>query len=169
MMKLLIRSCIKTWKMTRLKVSYILLLFFIFSCTTEKINLSPLGESSASVNGSLNAYTFGERKSLIVYSSEITSLMGSFPKFRNEAVNNEVLILKSHLKDYIGAMTSYNLVAMEDSKIKFEKSYKKLQKLRKFLNSDEDEVLNRYLVRIKTNISFLNSTIPKDSASTFKN
>ncbi|WP_332019958.1 hypothetical protein [Kaistella sp.] len=155
--------------MTRLKVSYILLLFFIFSCSTEKINLSPIGENSVSLNGSTGSYTLGETKNVIVYSSEITSLISSFPKFRNDAVNSEVLILKSHLKDYIGAMTSYNLVGMEDSKIKFERSYKKLQKLRKFLNRDEDEVLNRYLVRIKTNMSFLNSTIPQDSVSTFKN
>ncbi len=46
---------------------------------------------------------------------------------------------------------------------------KNMQKLRKFLNRDEDEVLNRYLVRIKTNMTFLNSTIPQDSVSTFKN
>lgn len=155
--------------MSKLKVSYILLLYFVFSCSAEKINLSPVGENSVSLNGQNPPYTLGERKSLIIYSSEITNLISSFPKFRNQAVNNEVLNLKSHLKDYIGAMTTYNMIELEQSRMKFEKSYKKLQNLRKFLNKDEDEVLNRYLVRIKTNMSFLNGNIPKDSLSTFKN
>jgi len=155
--------------MTKLKVRYILLLFFIFSCSAEKINLSPVGENSVSLNGSGPTYSLSDRKNLIIYSSEITSLIGSFPKFRNDAVNSEVTKLKLHLKDYISAINAYNLVEMENSRIKFEKSYKKLQKLRKFLNKDEDEVLNRYLVRIKTNMSFLQGNISKDSISTFKN
>lgn len=75
-------------------------------------------------------------------------------------------ILKSSLTGYIDAMESYNMTALFQSQRKFEKSYRKLQKLRKYLNSDEDGVLSRYLVRIKTNISQLDNLIPKDSLST---
>lgn len=145
------------------------MLLFALSCSVEKINLSPV---SATVSGEPSqnlTYSLSERKNLIFYSSEITNLIATFPKFRSDAVNKEVTNLKYQLKDYIGAMAEFNSKGLETSEKKFENSYKKLQKLRKFLNKDEDEVLNRYLVRIKTNISLLNSNIPKDSLSTFKN
>lgn len=155
--------------MTRLKVSYIILTFFIFSCSAEKINLSPLGDNSDTLNGQHSLYSVTERKNITLYSSEITNLIGSFPKFKNQGVNSEVLNLKSYLKDYIGAVVSYNMLDLETSGKKVEKSYKKLQALRKFLNKDEDEVLNRYLVRIKTNMNFLNGTLPQKLPSTSKN
>ncbi|AYO56839.1 hypothetical protein CO230_01015 [Chryseobacterium sp. 6424] len=150
--------------MTKNKCAYILLLFFIFSCTTEKINLSPMGEQPVGTE-TQNIPLLDDRKSLILYSSEITNLIASFPKFRNDGVNTEITALKSHLRDYVDAMKSHNLIELERSYNKFERSYKKLQKLRKFLNPDEDEVLNRYLVRIKINMSRLNSTLPTDSLS----
>lgn len=148
---------------------YFFVLLITLSCSVEKFNLSPV-EDSVSGFGTNSPYIPTEqRKKMIVYSSEITSLISSFPKFRNDAVNAEVVNLKYHLKDYIGAMEAYNLNGLEKAQNKFEKSYKKLQKLRKFLNSDDDQVLNRYLVRIKTNMGFLESSIPKDSATTYKN
>lgn len=131
------------------------------SCSAEKINLSPIGTMSSSSE----IYTYSDRKNLIVYSSEISNLITSFPKFRNDAVNDEVRRLKYHLKDYIDAMGAYNINSLNTSQRNFEKSYKKLQKLRKYLNKDDDQVLNRYLVRIKTNMSFLESTISKDSTA----
>lgn len=147
--------------MRKLNFGYILLLLLALSCSAEKINLSPVGEMSFQSE----MYNYSDRKELIVYSSEITSLVSSFPKFRNDAVNAEVLNLKYHLKDYIGAMDAYNINGLNNAQRNFEKSYKKLQKLRKFLNQDEDQVLNRYLVRIKTNMTFLDSKISKDSAT----
>ena len=149
--------------MNKLSFSYILIFCLLLSCTADKINLSPVGNSLDSNNTS--SYSFSERKNLIIYSSEITNLVSSFPKFRNEAVNAEVIALKYHLKDYIGAMEAYNINGLNIAQRNFEKSYKKLQKLRKFLNPDEDQVLNRYLVRIKTNMTLLASDIPKDSTS----
>ena len=62
-------------------------------------------------------------------------------------------------------MEEYNMTGLKNAEKKFEKSYKNLQKLRKYLKREEDEVLNRYLVRIKTNMSQLNSNIPQDSIS----
>lgn len=141
------------------------LLLLITSCSAEKINLSPVSRSLTE-SSDISSYKVSDRKDLIVYSSEITNLISSFPKFKNDAVNSEVKILKSSLTEYIDAMETYNMTALFQSQRKFEKSYRKLQKLRKFLNSDEDGVLSRYLVRIKTNISQLDNLIPKDSLST---
>ncbi|KIA89426.1 hypothetical protein [Kaistella jeonii] len=152
--------------MIKLKFRYILLLLLTLSCSTEKINLSPVSDSMSKNSGKTFNYTLEQRKNLIFYSSEITNLIASFPKFGNEAVNKEVLNLKYHLKDYIGAMEESNLNNLANSQRKFEKSYKKLQHLRKFLKKQDDEVLNRYLVRIKINMSFLNSNIsPKQQSA----
>lgn len=60
-------------------------------------------------------------------------------------------------------MQEYDVKNLDKAERQFESSYKKLQKLRKFLSKDEDEVLNRYLVRIKINMSQMNSNIPHDS------
>lgn len=142
---------------------YYFLLFFIISCSAEKINLSPTGDT---LLGNNSAYVPLEgQKNLVLYSSEITNLISSFPKFRNDAVNLEVKNLKSHLRDYVDAMKNFNQFETAKSYARFERSYKKLQKLRKYLNKDEEEVLNRYLVRIKINMNHLQSNLPKDSLS----
>lgn len=149
--------------MSRLKFSYSLIVLLLLSCSTEKINLSPVGDSITDSKGNVTSYSLSERKNLIFYSSQITNLIASFPKFKNDAVNREVAHLKFYLKDYIGAMEEYNEKGLNNSQKNFEKSYKKLQEYRKFLNKDEDEVLNRYLVRLKINMSKLESNIPSDS------
>lgn len=151
--------------MTKLRLSYCLIILLLISCSVEKINFSPIGDSAEKSSDNQSNYTLTERKNLIFYSSEITNLIATFPKFKNDAVNYEVAVLKLHLKDYLGAMEEYNLKGLKTAEKKFEKSYKNLQKLRKYLQKDEDEVLNRYLVRIKINMSQLNSNIPQDSIS----
>ncbi len=151
--------------MIKLKFKYLPLFLILLSCSAENINLSPVIYNS-SLNSESRVYKLDDKKALIIYSSEITNLISSFPKFKNDAVNSEVKILKLHLKEYIDAMEAYNMTGLFQSQRKFEKSYRKLQKLRKFLNDDEDGVLSRYLVRIKTNISQLDNLIPKDSLST---
>lgn len=147
--------------MRKLNFACILISLLALSCSAEKINLSPVGEMSIQSE----KYSYNDRKNLIVYSSEISNLVSSFPKFRNDAVNAEVVNLKYHLKDYIAAMEAYNINGLNNAQRNFERSYKKLQKLRKYLNADDDQVLNRYLVRIKTNMTFLESNISKDSAT----
>ena len=148
--------------MTKLKFSYLLLLLIAFSCTTEKVNLSPVESILVDSNDKIPPYTAEQKKNLIFYSSELTNMMTSFPKLGNDAVNNEIFRLKSSLKDYIGAMEEFNVKQLHAAEKNYEKSYKKLQNLRKFLNTGDDEVLNRYLVRIKTNMSLLNSNIPQN-------
>ena len=151
--------------MAKLNLSFVLLLLLLSSCSVEKMNLSPIGDNASQLSESAIPYSFDEKKILIVHSSEITNLISTFPKLRNDAVNAEVSNLKFHLKEYIIAMKSYNLILMDSSHRKFEKSYRKLQNLRKYLNRDDDEVLNRYLVRIKTSMTLINNNIPQDSIS----
>ena len=151
--------------MAKLNLSFVLLLLLLSSCSVEKMNLSPIGDNASQLSESAIPYSFDEKKILIVHSSEITNLISTFPKLRNDAANAEVSNLKFHLKEYIIAMKSYNVIQMDSSHRKFEKSYRKLQNLRKYLNRDDDEVLNRYLVRIKTSMTLINNNIPQDSIS----
>lgn len=117
-------------------------------------------------NGPVGTSTYNERVDQINYSSEITNLVSSLPKFTNDAVNKEASKLKFYLKDYICGMEAYNLVGMDKAYRNYQKSYKSLQKLKPYLNKDEADVLNRYLVRIKTNMNILESNrIEKDSIS----
>lgn len=54
---------------------YYFLLFFIISCSAEKINLSPTGDT---LLGNNSAYVPLEgQKNLVLYSSEITNLISS--------------------------------------------------------------------------------------------
>ena len=99
----------------------------------------------------------------IVYASSISNLIATFPKFRNDAVNREVSSLKSSLSDYLGAVREFNQSTKHSSLEEFEKYYKKIQKLRKFMVQDDDEVLNRYMVKIKTNINLLEASQSKSA------
>ncbi|MCW3169722.1 hypothetical protein OMO38_14445 [Chryseobacterium sp. 09-1422] len=140
-----------------------LLILTITSCATEKPNVSPLstsfysdakkaeneaGISSISINISEN-----------VNAAEITNLISSFPKFKNTAVNEEINTLKYTLQNYLYAIDAGNVSGKNKTFKNLEKSYKKIQKLRKYLKKDEDEVLNRYLVRLKTNVTFIEDSI----------
>ena len=123
MMKVLIRSFIKIPKMRKFNVGALLILTLILSCATETINLSPIG----SITEQGESAGFEDPRRLIVYSSEITNLISSFPKFRNQAVNAEVSRMKYHLKDYIGAMEAYNAVGRTNALKNFERSYKRFR------------------------------------------
>ena len=97
----------------------------------------------------------------IVYASSISNLIATFPKFRNDAVNKEVSSLKVSLSDYLVAVRDFNQSSKHKSLENFEKYYKKIQKLRKFMVKDDEEVLNRYMVKIKTNINLLEAAQSK--------
>ncbi len=135
---------------------YCCIVFALVSCNTEKVNLSPLSGNNDDITGNRYKTTsFEERANQINYASELSNLMSSVPKFTNDAVNSETLKLKEHIKSYISSIQDYNLIHMEKSYNSFQRSYKKLQKLKPYLNQDEAAVLNRYLVRIKTNMNNL--------------
>lgn len=132
------------------------------SCSSEKVNLSPVYESYASTD--YTPVNFPDRFSgktvQNFYASELVNQMSTFPNFRNSAVNSEVGILKQQVREYVFAMQEYNNPGRQKALQRVEDSYKKIQKLRKFLNYDEDQVINRYLVRIKSNISQLEAAKP---------
>lgn len=151
--------------MIRPALSYILSLLFLLSCSAEKINLSPINSTAEDIAVSSPHYSLRQKKALILYSSEITNLVASFPKFKNDAVNREVARMSQHLKNFVAAMENYDQARLRQADLNFQNSYKKLQKLRRYLNKDEDQVLNRYLVRIKTNISLLQQTLKDRSTS----
>lgn len=131
-------------------------ILLLTSCASDKFTPSPVNGSSYSVNtgGSLEE-KFGASLKENINAAEITNLIATFPRFTNDALNREVSVLKVHLQEYIHAYGEYNLTGKQKANRNIEKSYRKIQKLRKFLNKDEDIVLNRYLTRIKTNITVL--------------
>lgn len=138
------------------------LLLITSSCATEKLNLSPLSNTFSSDSKSVDSE---DSKSISinitenVNASEITNLISTFPKFTNSAVNNEVITLKYTLQNYLYAIAAGNTSGKNKTIKNLEKSYKNIQKLRRYLKKDEDEVLNRYLVRLKTNITVIEDSV----------
>ena len=122
--------------------------------------MSPLSNSFSS-----DAKGDSENKSISiniaenVNASEITNLISTFPKFSNTALNEEVSSLKYTLQNYLYAIESGNKSGKNKTIRNLEKSYKHIQKLRKYLEKDEDEVLNRYLVRLKTNVTVIEDSV----------
>ena len=140
-----------------LNYTLLILTFSLSSCAAEGYNLSPLSNSLSSDNDGVfyEAGKFSVDKN--INASEISQLISTFPAFRNEGVDTQVAKLKVYLTDYLQALKASNIAGKERSLADIEVSYKKLQKLRKFLDADHNEILNRYLVRIKTNISEIES------------
>ena len=146
---------------TYLKFTFFLVALFLTSCAAEGYNLSPLSNSLSSDNDGifLEKSEFSIDKN--INASEISQLITTFPNFRNDAVDAQVSKLKVHLTDYLQALKANNFIGKQRSLDDIEICYKKIQKLRKFLDTDHNEILNRYLVRIKTNISEI-ETISKN-------
>lgn len=145
---------IASWKRPLIGFSFIL----IFSCSTESNIVSDNNSIEIS-----SGFTRSISPEKISYASTISNLVATFPKFKNDAVNIEVKILKQNLTAYLSALQTYNNKEKELSIKHFESSYKKIQKLRKYINPDDDQVLNRYLVKIKTNINLLEAIDSKES------
>ncbi|WP_223608764.1 hypothetical protein [Chryseobacterium sp. OSA05B] len=140
------------------------LLLIITSCATEKLNLSPLSNNfysetkgSDSDRGVKKGFDINIKEN--VNASEISNLISTFPKFKNNGLNDEVTSLKYSLQNYLYAIDANNSNGKNRAVKSFEKSYKKIQKLRQQLDKDDDEVLNRYLVRLKTNISVIEDSL----------
>ncbi|SHK36472.1 hypothetical protein [Epilithonimonas mollis] len=125
------------------------------SCSTSSAASEELHSGSLS-----ESYAYLSPES-IVYASSISNLVSSFPKFRNDAVNREVMFLKNALTDYLTAVRDFDQTYQRRSLEVFEKHYKNIQKLRKFITHDDDDVLNRYMVKIKTNVNLLEASMSK--------
>ncbi|UTX47835.1 hypothetical protein [Chryseobacterium sp. MA9] len=141
------------------------LIILTSSCATEKLNLSPLSNNfysdtkgSDSDRGSKKNFNINIKEN--INASEISNMISTFPKFKNNGLNDEVTSLKYSLQNYLYAIDASNSAGKSRALKSFEKSYKKIQKLRQNLDRDDDEVLNRYLVRLKTNISVIEDALP---------
>lgn len=140
------------------------LLIIISSCATEKLNLSPLSnnfysDTKGSASGKETKKSFDINIKENMNASEISNLISTFPTFKNTSLNDEVSSLKYSLQNYLYAIDANNSTGKNRAIKSFEKSYKKIQKLRQHLDKDDDEVLNRYLVRLKTNISVIEDAL----------
>lgn len=150
--------------MKKIFIGFCLGTLIFTSCASEKPNISPLtnifaSEASLAKNESEinNSFVFNIKKN--VHAAEISNLISTFPKTKNDAVNNELVELKSSLQSYLYALDAGNIANKDKAIKKFEKNYRKTQKLRKYLNQSDDEVVNRYLVRLKTNISLIEDSL----------
>ncbi|MBB4808289.1 hypothetical protein HNP38_003631 [Chryseobacterium defluvii] len=143
------------------------LLLITFSCATEKLNFSPLSNNFYSEAKGSDSDR-GVKKSMDinikenVNASEISNLISTFPKFKNTGLNEEINSLKYSLQNYLYAIDANNIAGKNRAIKSFEKSYKKIQKLRQHLDKDDDEVLNRYLVRLKNNISVIEDSLKRN-------
>ena len=138
----------------------LLLPLFLISCSTEKVNLSPISDNLENnhIFSSGTSRSLKETTRDINYASELSNLMSSFPKFQNDAVNIEVKQLKKSGNNYLIGWKKYNVKMKSEALYDLKKSYKKLQKLKKYMKTEDSEVLNRYLVRIKTTLTMLESS-----------
>ena len=129
------------------------------SCVTEKSNTSPVPAGVTTENKTGDEPGISLRISENTYASEITNLLSTFPIFSKKEVNDEISSLKYSLQNYLYAVDAGNIGAKNKQLKGVEKSYRKIQKLRKSLSTDENDILNRYLVRIKTNMAIIENTI----------
>lgn len=130
------------------------------SCATDKVNLSPFSNNLTQVSSKtpkqmVNAV--GTNVELIKYTAELTNTTSSFPKFSDEDVNKEISRLKFNVSEYVYAVKEFNRTGKEKAFYNYENSYKKIQRLRNRLSPDEQNILNRFMVNIKTNITLVES------------
>lgn len=147
--------------MKKLILNIFVLFLSTLSCSSENINLSPVSATVADLETD-SALLFDDKKKIIIYSSEITNLSASYPKSKNDAVNREFAQLRIYLKDYVQSIETNESSKRAAALGKIQKSFKNLQNLRKYLSIREDEVLNRYMVRIKSNLAKLQAVLPAE-------
>jgi len=132
----------------------------LWSCATEKGgNTSPVPAGVTAEQKSDQTGELSLKISENANAAEISNLLSTFPIFSKKEVNDEVSTLKYSLQNYLYAIDASNMKAKDKQLKRMQKSYRKIQKLRKSLSTDENDVLNRYLVRIKTNIAVIENSV----------
>lgn len=129
------------------------------SCSVEKINLSPLANSYGNSGSSSTSFAQKANQSVntINYTSELSNLLSEFPIFSSKNLNSEIYKLKLCITDYIYAIKQKDLVGKNDSYELYKKSFIKIQKLKNNLPDEEIELLNRFMTKLKTNITLIES------------
>lgn len=154
-MKVLIRFYIKKARMVRNLILLILLSIIIVSCSTEKIAfLSEIGSKQNLIDFQKD---ISQNINKVNYMSELSDIVSYIPEFKNEKINKAIEKTKFDITDYIYAIREYNRVGEERSFDRLQSDFKKLTKFKNLMSEDEYEVLMRYLVKIKSNISLLKS------------
>lgn len=141
--------------MVKKLILFILLSVIIVSCSAEKIAFF------SETNSKQNLIDFQKDVSLNVnkvnYMSELSDVVSYIPEFKNEKINEALEKTKFDITDYIYAIREYNRVGEERSFDRLQSDFKKLTKFKNLMSEDEYEVLMRYLVKVKSNISLLKS------------
>lgn len=131
----------------------------VMSCSVEKVNLSPTTPLLTTQNVSAKSFSkdINDNIDFIKYSSEITNTLSLYDDFSNKEVNKTFSDLKFNITEYLYAIREHNTVGREKAFYNYEMSYKKIQKQKTRLSDDNQEILNRILVNIKTNLNLIES------------
>ena len=128
------------------------------SCSVEKENLSP----TKSIFDEIQSYTpkniqqeIENQSNFILYSSEITNSFKEVKNLSYPAINPEIYNLQFYITEFIYATQAYNDIDKEKAFSKYEKAYKKVKKLKNKLPDEEQQRLNQFLVKVKTNMSLI--------------
>lgn len=141
--------------MVRNLILLILLSMIIVSCSTEKIAfLSEIGSKQNLIDFQKD---ISQNINKVNYMSELSDIVSYMPEFKNEKINKVIEKTKFDITDYVYAIREYNRVGEERSFDRLQSDFKKLTKFKNLMSEDEYEVLMRYLVKIKSNISLLKS------------
>ena len=128
------------------------------SCSVEKLNLSPLANSFSNTNSVYSASSkTSESINTINYTSELSNLLSEFPIFSNKTMNSEIYKLKLHITDYLYAIKQKDVISKNDAYELYKKTFVNIQKLKDKLPEDELELLNRFMAKVKTNITLIES------------
>ncbi len=128
------------------------------SCSVEKLNLSPLANSFSNTNSVYSASSkTSESINTINYASELSNLLSEFPIFSNKTMNSEIYKLKLHITDYLYAIKQKDVISKNDAYELYKKTFVNIQKLKDKLPEDELELLNRFMAKVKTNITLIES------------
>lgn len=144
----------------KLKVLGLGICFLMVSCSVEKVNLSPTTSIlSTTKNTSTQSLSkdINNNVDFIKYSSEITNTLSLRNDFANKEVNKTFADLKFNIAEYIYAIREHNTVGKERAYYNYENSYKKIQKQKSKLTPENQEILNRILVNVKTNLNLISS------------
>ncbi len=139
-------------------ISLIVISILWTSCSVEKLNLSPLSNSLAS-NQSVYPISSKTSESIntINYTSELSNLLSEFPIFSNKTMNAEIYKLKLHITDYLYAIKQKDFVSKNDAYKLYEKTYVNIQKTKDVLPEDEKELLDRFMAKVKSNVTLIES------------
>ena len=128
------------------------------SCSVEKLNLSPLANSFSNTNSVYSASSkTSESINTINYASELSNLLSEFPIFSSRSMNSEIYKLKLHITDYVYAVKQKDLISKNEAYALYKKTFINIQKLKSSLPQDELELLNRFMAKVKTNITLIES------------